>query len=95
MEIQFSAEDRERVLAIIDSGEPFVIMAGNSFGHTYFPHTQSWRETLGLIEVMREVAKGQYREQNRQLWKELAKKQRKALKQMEAVAKEHGDAEGT
>jgi hypothetical protein len=93
--MQFSAEDREKVLAIIDSGEPFVIVAGNSFGHTYHQHTRSWRETLGLIEVMREVAKGLYREQNRKLWKESAKRQRKAIKQMEAAAKESGNAEGT
>ena len=91
MGIQFSAEEREKVLAIIDSGEPFIIIAGHSMGHTYYPHTQSWRETLGLIEVMREVAKGLYREQNRQAWKEHAKAQRKALKK---IAKEHGNAEG-
>lgn len=86
---KLSVEEENKLLEIIRSGEPFIIIAGAAMGHTYFPHTQSWRETLGLIEVMREVAKGMYKMQNKQFWKENAKERKKARKE----AKKASDAE--
>jgi CobQ-like glutamine amidotransferase family enzyme len=83
MALRLSEEEKAKVLEIIDSGEPFLIIAGSSMGHTYYPHTQSWRETLGLLEVMRTVIRQKYKRGNKKLMKKAEKEERKARKKVD------------